>query len=528
MEENDIGNIFDVFDETDTSQRLDQSIESPIENPVPTESNTEERESDDFSSSFTDELSVEIEPDTGIGYQLNEDESGEPPQVLSTVDSQKDDVQPFDGQKIQADKAMNQGKKPRALNKQGILYIILGVMMFVIVFGLFIFPLLTQRKRKISENAKKKATVNESVDYYALAHNEDEPAEGGSISFKQSREPLENKLDEDGLPPVNPKYTDKKEKNTYVASGGSSIRKEIPDTSEDALQGKSINGIKGISSSRKNYLTGDPMNEQTFATPSTVTQQSGYLQNRLPNQTEYTNQLLSQYSKAQNSYAQQNDQSGKNSFFSQGRGNISGSYLPLNSIWQGTIFTATLTSNINTDLPGECTAVITKNVYSSQDGALLLIPQNSKLLGSYNSSISYSQSRVQVGWHTLIRPDGYQVSLGNMNTTDSQGASGLKGFINDHPFQYLKALALMSAFSIATLELKTFGASAANNQYIQQLMNDSLVISNRVGEKLLDRALDVQPTITIKSGTKINIVANHHVVLPPFEMFEVTQPYHKQ
>lgn len=102
----------------------------------------------------------------------------------------------------------------------------------------------------------------------------------------------------------------------------------------------------------------------------------------------------------QTTYAQQNDQNGKNSFYNQNRGNVSGQWLPLNSVWQGTIFVVPLTSDISTDLPGECTAVVTKNVYSSQDGRYLLIPQNSKLLGSYNSSISYSQSRVQVGWHT--------------------------------------------------------------------------------------------------------------------------------
>ena len=535
QEENNIGNIFDVFDETNTDQIVDNSIESPIENPVLTESNTAENEPDDFASSFTDELSVDIESeDNNIEYQSNDDESVETqenPHDLSTVDTEKDAVQPFDAQKIDSDKAMNQGKKPRALNKQGILYIILGAITFIIVFGLFIFPLLNQKKNKKSAHIKKQAEQNESVDYYALA---DHGQENEITVPEQSKEAIaDNKYnDEEGLPPINPKYTDKnkKEKNSYV-SGGSSLssRKEIPDTSEDTLQGKSINGIKGISSSRKNYLSPDT-NEQVF-TPASPAQQRVYAQNKLPNQAEYTNQLLSQYANSQSSYARQNDQSGKNNFFSQDRGNVTGSYLPLNSIWQGSIFTAILTSNINTDLPGECTAVITKNVYSSQDGSLLLIPQNSKLLGSYNSSISYSQSRVQVGWHTLIRPDGYHVSLGNMSATDSQGASGLKGFINDHPFQYLKALALMSAFSIGPMELKTFGSNVPNNQnnqYVQQLVNDSLVISNKVGEKLIDRALDVQPTITIKSGTKINIVANASLVLPPFEMFEVTQPYQKQ
>jgi type IV secretion system protein VirB10 len=147
----------------------------------------------------------------------------------------------------------------------------------------------------------------------------------------------------------------------------------------------------------------------------------------MPSKEDYTAQMLSAYGQggtpgygSSSSYANQNDQSGKQQFYTAGRENAgNGVWLGPATIWQGTIFEATLTSNINTDLPGEVMAVISKNVYSSLDGKYLLVPQNSKLFGSYNSSISYSQSRVQVAWHTLIRPDGYAISLGNMAATDA-------------------------------------------------------------------------------------------------------------
>jgi hypothetical protein len=85
-----------------------------------------------------------------------------------------------------------------------------------------------------------------------------------------------------------------------------------------------------------------------------------------------------------------------------------------------------------------------------------------------NSSISYSQSRVQVAWHTLIRPDGYVISLGNMADTDAQGAAGLKGLVNDHPFQYLKAIALMSVFNIISSEFENT-AAGTDNQYVSSI-----------------------------------------------------------
>ena len=249
------------------------------------------------------------------------------------------------------------------------------------------------------------------------------------------------------------------------------------------------------------------------------------------------NNVLSAYSQAygnatagNNAYNMQNDQAGKNSFFNNGRQGINigqGEWLNLNTLWQGSIFEAVLTSELNTDLPGEITARIAKNIYSSQDGRYLLIPQNSVLYGTYNSSISYSQSRVQVAWHTLIRPDGYQIQLGNMNGTDAKGASGLKGFVNDHPLSYLKALAVMSVFSIANTEFAN-ATSTYDNEYIQDVIANGQQITNELGDKLIDRAMNVQPTIRIKAGTKINIVVNQNLTLPPIENIEVTQPYHRQ
>lgn len=177
-------------------------------------------------------------------------------------------------------------------------------------------------------------------------------------------------------------------------------------------------------------------------------------------------------------------------------------------------------------MPGEITARVAKNVYSSQDGRFLLIPQNSVLYGSYNSSISYAQKRVQVGWHTLIRPDGYQINLGNMNATDAKGASGLKGFVNDHPFAYLKAIGLMSVFSIINSEFQN-SMGDTNNEYVQNVMANTQQVTNELGEKLIDRAMNVQPTIKIKSGTKINIVASQNLQLPPCEEIPVTEHYRK-
>lgn len=460
-------------------------------------------------------------------------------ETFSTVIKNEDEVKPFDSQKMSALDAMNRNgnKKPPVLNKQFILYCIIGVFTFLVIFALFIFPEITKKREK-NKSTKPVATENAVTDYSMLV-DEKEYSNNITSGEGQKNQPDINSKSKtndeiiNNLPPVNDKYTYKEQpqQNVYYG-GGTASTYEVPDTRTDALQAKSINGIKGISSTQRNYLTPDGVStsyNNTAAAQTTSgsgTSSNPYSKFGIPDQATYTNQLLSQYASNNNSYAQQNDQSGKNTFYNQNKGAVSGQWLPLNSIWQGTIFDATLTSDICTDLPGECTAVITKNIYSSQDGRYLLIPQNSKLLGSYNSSISYSQSRVQVGWHTLIRPDGYMVNLGNFNATDKKGASGLTGLINDHPWAYLKAIALMSAVNIVNSELQTTAASSAN-EYVQNVMANSQEVATTLGQKLIDRAMDVQPSIKIKAGTVINIVANTNLELPVLEPWEVTEPYHK-
>lgn len=548
-EEENAGSIFDAIDAAQQNIKNSNEEISQLSMQNSSIENVGEIEVDDTSREetmpfFSDDLNSESvsaadasKPFENLAQDIKESgqkQSEETVESFMTINENEDEIKPFDSQKISAKDAMDRnGKKPPVLNKQFILYCITGIFAVLVIFAIFIFPEITKKREK-NKISKPVAKENIVTDYSMLVDKEDESNYIVSDNLEPATPQTEDEILEN-LPAVNEKYVYKEpvKQNTYYDGGTkSSSGYEVPDTRTDALQSKSINGIKGISSTQKNYLTSDLTNS-AYNNVAAVKKINGsssssnsYEKFGLPDKTSYTNQLLNQYANSNNSYAQQNDQSGKNNFYNQNRGSVSGQWLPLNSIWQGTIFDATLTSEISTDLPGECTAVITKNIYSSQDGRYLLIPQNSKLLGSYNSSISYSQSRVQVGWHTLIRPDGYMVNIGNFNATDKKGASGLKGRINDHPWAYLKAIALMSAVNIVNSELQATSA-ASTNEYVQNVMANSQEVATTLGQKLIDRAMDVQPTIKIKAGTTINIVANTNLELPVLEPWEVTEPYHK-
>lgn len=467
---------------------------------------------------------IESDPDAS-GEENSVDESET---ILSTKD--KDGEETFmsfnDAQNMKGGK---KGKQPEQLNKKKIVYITFGIIAFLGLFMILKPESWTLAKKE--DKKKPEASKTEYRDYEKNAKNtiNTDPYDVPRPSFDETG--VNSKYTENSST-VTPRddayqvaYSQQSGGNVGGQAGGYTV--EVPDTRNDRLQGKTISGIKGLTSTQESYATNYEIqkekNAMEAASNTRVTGSSSMRNSLDPD--KYSSQLLSSLNT--NSYESQNDQKGKSSFYNQNRGTGgAGLWLGLNTIWQGTIFNVVLTSEINTDLPGEVTGRVSKNVYSSQDGRFLLIPQNSVLIGNYNSSISYSQSRAQVIWHTLIRPDGYQINLGAMNGTDTKGAAGLKGFVNDHPMAYVKAILLMSTFSIINGEFQAT-QKETNNQYVQNIAANSQEMVNKLGEKLIDRAMDVQPTIVIKAGTEVNVVVNQNLTLPEYKKPEVTQKYMK-
>lgn len=501
-----------------------------------TEIHSEQPEETDNPSFPETQQKDNILSSTSDNYENNTDEPGINNEISENVnqneirntEDKEDDIK-YKPKVSAEDADKKPGGKPKVLNKKFLLTAVVSVLgiMFLVVF------LMPAKRGKKSKNEKPVASTPVSKNYQSMANKQTvdvyDAEETGHYESSVSDEPVE-------IPPLIIEDKQIKQESISYSTGtgtstSSSSAVTIPDTRNDSLHGKTISGIKGLTSTQASYSTDY---QQTIAKNTSGSSSSNL---SALSKEDYVNSLLSSYSSSLNggnaynsTYTQQNDQAGKNSFFNNGRNGTGvgqGQYLNLNTLWQGTIFEAILTSELNTDLPGEITARIAKNIYSSQDGRYLLIPQNSIVYGTYNSSISYSQSRVQVAWHTLVRPDGYQIQLGNMNGTDSKGASGLQGIVNDHPLAYLKAVGLMSVFSIVNSEFQS-SMGETDNQYVQNILANSQAVTNELADKLIDRAMNVQPTIKIKSGTKINIVVNQNLSLPPYEDFPVTQAYHRE
>ena len=114
------------------------------------------------------------------------------------------------------------------------------------------------------------------------------------------------------------------------------------------------------------------------------------------------------------------------------------------TLFAGTILPCVMTQGINSDLPGQIGCMISQNVYDTVTGRHLLLPQGTKVIGTYDSRIAYGQSRVLVVWTRLLRPDGSTLSLDGMPGIDLSGYAGLTGHVNNHYLRLLGGVVLGS------------------------------------------------------------------------------------
>ena len=180
-------------------------------------------------------------------------------------------------------------------------------------------------------------------------------------------------------------------------------------------------------------------------------------------------------------------------------------------VMAGNLIPASLVTGINSDLPGQVIGQVTENVYDTVTGQHLLIPQGSRLIGRYDSVVAFGQSRALIIWTRLILPNGDSIQLDNLPGSDAQGFAGLKDKVDRHTWQFIKGVALSSLLSVGS-EL----ASDDGDRLTRALQNAGQDTANIAGQRIIDRNLNVQPTIKIRQGWRFNVIVSRDLILKPY------------
>ncbi len=162
----------------------------------------------------------------------------------------------------------------------------------------------------------------------------------------------------------------------------------------------------------------------------------------------------------------------------------------------GTVIPAALITGIRSDLPGQITAQVTEAVYDSPTGQYLLIPQGAKLIGQYDSSVAFGQSRILLVWTRLIMPDGTSIVLERQPGADTDGYAGLEDEVDNHWGKLFKAAALSTLLSVGA----EAGTSQNENNLVQAIRSGASNTISQTGQQIVQRELNVQPTLDHPAG----------------------------
>jgi type IV secretion system protein TrbI len=179
---------------------------------------------------------------------------------------------------------------------------------------------------------------------------------------------------------------------------------------------------------------------------------------------------------------------------------------------EGTILETVLINRLEGQFAGPVECLLTTDVYS-HDRQHLLIPAGTKLLGETREVENSGQTRLAVLFHRLVMPDGYSVSLDQFKGLDQIGDTGLRDKVNNH---YLRLFGVSLALGTLGAVAEAGSGSALTASGTDMMRQGFASSTAQSASQILDRFLNILPTVTIREGYRVKVYLSGDVALPDY------------
>ncbi len=145
------------------------------------------------------------------------------------------------------------------------------------------------------------------------------------------------------------------------------------------------------------------------------------------------------------------------------------------------------------------------------------MPQGTRLIGEYDSKVAFGQERVLVIWTRLILPNGESINLEGMPGADLSGYAGMTGRVNNHYGKLITGVVLGSVVG-AGAQVAVGGQGAPNvpPTFGSLAVSGAAQNINQSAQQHTNKVLNMQPTIEVTPGDKINVFVTKDMILKPF------------
>jgi type IV secretory pathway VirB10-like protein len=179
----------------------------------------------------------------------------------------------------------------------------------------------------------------------------------------------------------------------------------------------------------------------------------------------------------------------------------------------GSVIPAALVTAVNSDLPGDVVARVTEPVMDTLTGRHVLVPAGAVLYGAYDDVVENGQDRALLVWQRLVMPNNHSINLLGMAGVDARGQAGVKGNVDHHLDQLIGGVVLSTILSFAG----NLARSPDADRGYGDVVGDTVAQEGaRVGQRIVERQMNVRPTITVPEGTRVNVLVNKDIVLGPY------------
>ncbi|WP_448949335.1 TrbI/VirB10 family protein [Lautropia mirabilis] len=191
----------------------------------------------------------------------------------------------------------------------------------------------------------------------------------------------------------------------------------------------------------------------------------------------------------------------------------------------GFVIPAILISGINSELPGQIMAQVAQNVYDTPTGRYTLIPQGSRLVGTYASEIAFGQARAFVAWQRIVFPDGKAMDIGAMPGADGAGYAGFSDQVDNHYARLFGSAFLMSAVTAGVTLSQDRGYDSdrgRDRRSAGDVMSEELGRQlGTVMSQLIAKNMNISPTLEIRPGYRFNVIVTKDMTFKkPYESFD--------
>ena len=194
-------------------------------------------------------------------------------------------------------------------------------------------------------------------------------------------------------------------------------------------------------------------------------------------------------------------------------------------VYEGSVLDTVLMNRLDGDAAGPVKVLVSNPLYS-HDHQHVIIPEGTVVLGEarkIGAAGFGQQRRMAVVFHRLIMPDGYSVDLDQFHGLDQIGEEGLKDKVNNH---YLQIFGTSIALGVVAGAAQiTQGGGTITTSGSQAFTNGAAGSVSQSATTILDRFIQIPPTITIREGHRVKVYFTEDLLLPAYSNHTIPQTF---